>query len=311
MKRATKLRDDLPAVCRLGLATRGNTHLRPEDVEHAVERGLNYLNWCARPDGLSRAVAGMGRRRGNVVVAAQFKSRGADEAKTEFQWMLEQLGTDYLDVATFYYVESEAEWAEIITPGGAWGALAELQRQGALKMIGLTSHQRRPAAGWASAGGWDGPPGRPILGLETGAAGRAARPRVPSDAMSQADAPRRALDLLMIRYNAAHRGAEQDVFPVTRQAGVPVVTFTGLRWRALLESTPDAPPGFRPPSAAECYRFCLAHPDVSVTLAAPGNRAELDHALTLLDDWTPPNDADYEALCRHGDRVRGRAGTFW
>ena len=309
MKRTAQLRDDLPAVCRLGLATRGNTNLRPEDVEHAVERGLNYLNWCGKPDGLSSAVAGTGAHRKNVVVAVQFMSRTADEAKTEFQWILDELRTDYLDAATLYYVESEAEWAEIIAPGGAWETLAELQRQGALKMIGLTSHQRQLAAAWSTV--------RLPLARGPLAAGTRAGPGPTVETASQAGlrrdirAPRRALDLLMVRYNAAHRGAEQDVFPITRQSGVPVATFTGLHWRALLEKTPDAPPKFRPPTAVECYRFCLANPDVSVALAAPGNRAELEHALTLLDDWTPPREADYEALCRHGDRVRRHAGTFW
>ena len=33
-------------VCRLGLATRGNTSLEPEDVELAFDQGINYLNWC-------------------------------------------------------------------------------------------------------------------------------------------------------------------------------------------------------------------------------------------------------------------------
>ena len=311
MKRTARLRDDLPPVCRLGLATRGNTNLRPEDVEHAVDRGLNYLNWCGKPDGLSRAVAGMGAKRKDIVVSVQFKSRTADEAKAEFQWILDELRTDYLNAATLYYVESEAEWAEIIAPGGAWEALAELQRQGSLKMIGLTSHQRRLAAGWSSIPRWNRSPGLPNRGPETGPSATPARSGVLDKPSPQPDAPCRAVDLLMIRYNAAHRGAGQDVFPTTREAGIPVVTFTGLRWRALLEKTPDTPPEFRSPTAADCYRFCLATPNVSVALAAPGNRAELDHALTLLDEWTPPDADYYEALCRHGDRVRVHAGTFW
>ena len=32
-------------VCRLGLATRGNTHLTRDDVLLALDRGLNYWNW--------------------------------------------------------------------------------------------------------------------------------------------------------------------------------------------------------------------------------------------------------------------------
>ena len=50
-------------VCRLGLATRGNTRLDPEDVEEAMRRGVDYLNWCCHADGLSAAVRRLGPRR--------------------------------------------------------------------------------------------------------------------------------------------------------------------------------------------------------------------------------------------------------
>ncbi len=92
---------------------------------------------------------------------------------------------------------------------------------------------------------------------------------------------------------------------------MPVVTFTGLRWRALLKAASDCPGGFEPPSAAECYRFCLANPDVAVALAAPGDRVELEHALSLLGDWRAPAQDSYEAMRAHGDRVRRQAGVFW
>lgn len=291
MERTIHLGPGFPPVCRLGLATRGNTHLRRADVEHAIESGLRYLNWCGKPDGMSRAVAGLGRQRKNVVVAVQFKSRTADEAEQEFSWILDQLGANYLDIATFYYVESEAEWSEITAPGGAWEVLAARKRSGALRMIGLTSHQRELAAGWAETS-------RPSSGAETG-----------SDVNPPGEQCR--LDMLMIRYNAAHRGAEQDVFPITRKRSMPVVTFTGLRWGALLKAASDCPEGFEPPSAAECYRFCLANPDVAVALAAPGDRSELDHALSLLGDWRAPAHESYEAMRAHGDRVRRQAGIFW
>ena len=278
MRKTVELAPGLPSVHRLGLATRGNTHLRPQDAAYAIDRGLSYLNWCGRPDGLSRTVAALGPRRKDLVVAVQFKSSGAEEAEREFVWILDQLKTDYLDVATLYYVESEGEWQRLIAPGGAWDTLSRLKSEGALKLIGLTSHQRKLAAGWAQA-------------------------------TTQEDG--HYLDLLMIRYNAAHRGAETEVFPTTRERPMPVVTFTGLRWGDLMGPTPDDPPGFEPPPASECYRFCLAHPAVSVALAVPGNRAELEHDLALLDDWRPPDPSAYEALRRHGDRVKKHAREFW
>ena len=54
-----------PASAEARLATRGNSRLEIEDVEHAIERGINYLNWCGHPDALSGAVtrSGANRRR--------------------------------------------------------------------------------------------------------------------------------------------------------------------------------------------------------------------------------------------------------
>lgn len=272
MQRTVSLAPGMPEVCRLGLATRGNTQLKTEDVEHAVERGVNYLNWCGHPDGLSRAIARLGKRRDQIVVAAQFEARSAHDAEREFAAMLGELSSNYIDVLTLYYVESQNEWDEITAPGGAWEYLAEQKRQARLKLIGLTSHQRPLAVRWAQTG---------------------------------------KLDVLMIRYNAAHRGAERDVFPLAQENRIPVVTFTGLRWKALLARTREDPRGFTPPSAVECYRFCLANPTVSVALAAPGNRNELDQDLALLDDWHAQEGVERDNLVAHGERVRRTAGEFW
>ena len=117
--------------------------------------------------------------------------------------------------------------------------------------------------------------------------------------------------MLMIRYNAAHRGAEEDVFPVTDALGMPVVTFTGLRWNDLLAGTADDTEGIAPPSAPDCYRFCLANESLAVALMAPGNRAELEQDLVLLDDWRAPSAGELESIREHGDRVRKNAREFW
>ena len=119
-----------------------------------------------------------------------------------------------------------------------------------------------------------------------------------------------ALDVLMLRYNAAHRGAEREVFPVTDAAGMPVIAYTALRWGALLQPTPDDPPGFRPPGAPECYRWVLQSSSVSVTLAAPHSRAELQEDLTVLQLPEPLTPDEYERLAAHGRRVRRHGGRF-
>jgi predicted aldo/keto reductase-like oxidoreductase len=258
-------------VCRLGLASRGTDGLPPADVLRAIERGVNFLNWCGSPDGLSTAVAGLGPRRRDVLVCVQFEARTAADAASELPRILDDLHTDYVDVLTFYYVEEAAEWQEILGPGGALEYCREAQRRGQIRMLGLTSHQRPLAAAAAQSG---------------------------------------LLDVLMIRYNAAHRGAETEVFPVTDALGVPIIAYTCLRWGALLRSTPDDPTGFPVPRAPAWYRFVLQSPSVAVALMAPEGSAQLDEDLSVLDQRSPLAVEEYALLAEHGRRVRRHAGQF-
>ena len=273
MKKFVSLSDDLPTVCRLGLATRGNTRPSPDDLFCALERGVNYWNWCAHDDGMSAAVRELGTNRRNVVLAVQLGTGdwGRDGMRRAIDGALSTLQTDYLDIVTLYYVESHGEWERIVSDGGALEALRSAKEEGTVRRIGLTTHQRPLAAEWVRSG---------------------------------------LLDLLMIRYNAAHRGAETEVFPVTGPLQIPVVAFTCLRWGALLKPTADDPPHFAVPSAKECYRFVLSNPSVSVALTAPNNRRELMETLALLDDWRPVTEEERRALTSHGDRVRAEAGPF-
>src|SRR5437763_12190173 len=105
-------------VCRLGLASRGDTALTSDDVLHAVERGVNFLNWPGEADApggadaLSTAVASLGAGRESLVVCVQFGARTADEAAGELATVLTTLHTDHIDVLTFYYVETPEEWRQ-------------------------------------------------------------------------------------------------------------------------------------------------------------------------------------------------------
>jgi aryl-alcohol dehydrogenase-like predicted oxidoreductase len=258
-------------VCRLGLASHGATDMTPADILHALDRGVNFLNWAGDEDVFSRTIADLGPRRREVVVCVQFAARTGAEASQELDTLLATLRTDYVDVLTFYYVETEEEWRQITAPDGALPWCRTAQRQGRIRRLGLTSHQRPLAAEMARSG---------------------------------------PLDLLMIRYNAAHRGAEREVFPVTDALGLPIIAYTALRWGALLGSTPDDPPSFVVPGAAAWYRFVLQAPSVTVALAAPHNRAELDEDLRVLEATGPLDVEEYERLTQHGLRVRRHAGTF-
>src|SRR5262245_43978584 len=107
-------RQRLPAVRRLGLATRGNTHLTQDDICVALQAGINYWNWCGYDDGMAAAARELGSRRSDVVIAVQLESRDRETAQKELEGNLNQLKTDYIDVVTFYYVEQAEEWQDVI-----------------------------------------------------------------------------------------------------------------------------------------------------------------------------------------------------
>jgi predicted aldo/keto reductase-like oxidoreductase len=114
-------------------------------------------------------------------------------------------------------------------------------------------------------------------------------------------------DLFMVRYNAAHRGAERDVFPQL-PAGPShpgICAYTATRWGSLIDPA-RTPPGERTPSAADCYRFCLSHPDVDLVLCGPATTAHVREACRALA--AGPLDADELSWMRRvGDHLYGRS----
>ncbi len=64
------------------------------------------------------------------------------------------------------------------------------------------------------------------------------------------------LDLLMIRYNAKHTGAEEGIFPHLQKRNPAIVSYTALAWRQLIRPVKGiemAPWPGREPVAHEAY----------------------------------------------------------
>ncbi len=81
-------------------------------------------------------------------------------------------------------------------------------------------------------------------------------------------------DIVHFRYNAAHPGAEKEIFPLLPPANRPgLVSFTATSWGQLLgksglqgffmgaHSLPKDEPA---PTAIDCYRYVLSRPEVDV-----------------------------------------------
>ncbi len=115
--------------------------------------------------------------------------------------------------------------------------------------------------------------------------------------------PAQPFDILMFRYNAAHRGAEAEILPHLPSANRPgTVAYTATRWGQLLDPK-RMPEGEPAPAASDCYRFALTDPRVDMVLAGPANEGELDEALSALDHGALEQD-ELRRLRRIGDNVR-------
>jgi aryl-alcohol dehydrogenase-like predicted oxidoreductase len=132
-------------------------------------------------------------------------------------------------------------------PGGRWlDSALRLKEEGKVRFLCVSGHNRG------------------VLGE------MAARPDLP-------------FDVYMVRYNAAHTGAEQDIFPCLQKENPPgIMTFTATRWGQLMQRR-RVPPGEEPLTAADCYRFVLSNPAVDLCMTGPRTAEELEGGLEALE----------------------------
>lgn len=115
------------------------------------------------------------------------------------------------------------------------------------------------------------------------------------------------LDVLMIRYNAAHRGAEREIFesladdPAKRPG---IISYTATRWGKLLSASGDE----GPMTPGECYRFALGHPKVDVVLCGARSFEELREDAAAVAQGPLPSPR-LEQVRKFGDRVRAGASS--
>lgn len=120
-------------------------------------------------------------------------------------------------------------------------------------------------------------------------------------------------DVVHFRYNAAHPGAEIDIFPYLPDTGRPGMTaFTATSWGQLLghgllqgiAGSRPLPKGERVPTASDCYRYVLTRPEVDVCMTGPKDAVQMEHALTALH-LGPMSEDELAWMRRVGRAVSG------
>jgi len=121
------------------------------------------------------------------------------------------------------------------------------------------------------------------------------------------DASLRGLDVVMVRHNAAHRGAEERVFPECHARGTGVLTFSNLCYGRMLQQTPAVLSG--PVTAPDCYRYSLSQLGVHACIAAPRRHAELVENLAVTESPLISVERQVE-LRAHGDHIYARSKAW-
>ena len=117
-------------------------------------------------------------------------------------------------------------------------------------------------------------------------------------------------DLFHIRYNAAHRGAEEEIFPHLREDNRPgIASYTATRWSQLLNPK-KMPPRENPPSASDCYRFVLSNPAVDVCMCGPKDTDQMREALRTLE-LGPLNEEELKRMREIGAFVHAHTRKFF
>lgn len=281
-------------VCPIGIGC--GIGVTSADVEYAIERGINYLFWSSdlHPTTYSparEALRGYCRKgsaqRDKVVLAACSYLCDPEKVMAAVADQLVALKIDHVDVFFWGWVTRWNDPAGLVAKTkpvicdadsrkeiDAFFALTrqvedELRCRGYARYLGVSTHDKAIAA-----------------------------------ELSAND----AVDVLMVRYNIAHRGVERQVFDGLRAGARPgIVAFNTTH--NVNGSLASRPPGlaerYYKPTHGDLYRFALARPEVDVVLTGPQNRAHIDHALSALAAG-PLDAALDEYLCKLGDLHMGR-----
>ena len=186
--------DGTPASC-LGLAA--GPKQDPRCVRRAFARGINYSFFYGPGNTMfiEELAALVARKREHIIVATGSGSRRVAGLRAARRKLTALLGIGLIDVFFIEYVHPGDNPDVMFGKNGVLDELWQWKESGWVRFVGATAHDRSLARRLA------------------------ADPRV---------------DVLMHRFNMAHRKAAHEVFPAAAKARTPIVAFTATRWGTLL-----------------------------------------------------------------------------
>lgn len=115
------------------------------------------------------------------------------------------------------------------------------------------------------------------------------------------------LDFFHFRYNAVHRGAEQDIFPYKNSLGPGLVSFTATCWGQLLKQK-KMPPDTAVPHPGDCYRFVLTQKEIDVCMMGVRDQAMFRENMDRIESGSM-SDEENRHMRIIGDHLYGKQRT--
>jgi aryl-alcohol dehydrogenase-like predicted oxidoreductase len=255
-------------VSRLGVASGyGVPSTAVEKAYH--EYGVNYFFLSSprfKGGGMIEAVGNLAKtEREKMVIALHSYDRSGMLMRHYLDKGLRSLKIEYTDILIL-------GWYNQMPPARVLDTALDLKAEGKVRFIGMSGHNRSTLGNMAKS------------------------VRLDSEKKDL------SIDIFMTRYNAVHRGAEEDIFPyLTGESRPGIVTYTTTCWGKLLKKS-KMPEGEEPLSAKDCYRFALSNTNVDLCLTGPKNEKEMDEALLTLDS-SPLSEEEMERVKRIGDHI--------
>lgn len=121
-----------------------------EVISEALNNGINYIDliW-SYPKVVSGVGDGIRGNREKAFIATHLgscyrgekyvRSRVVKRCRENFEEVLDNLDTDYVDVVNLHYV-SKPDWDKVFNPGGVFDLAKELVNEGIARSIGLSTH---------------------------------------------------------------------------------------------------------------------------------------------------------------------------
>ena len=256
-------------------------------IHYASAQGINILDcWMADPK--SRDIIGKGIRenRGQWYIQGHigsawkdeqyFRTRDTKYVRPAFEDLLKRLQTDYIDLGMIHYVDSEREW-EQIQHSEYLDYIMELKNSGAIRHIGISSHNPKVAIQAAESGYVE----MILFSI--------------NPAFDMLPASEDADMMFAEEYAAGLKGIDADrakLYRVCEQNDVGITVMKGFAGGRLFDAK-RSPFGVSL-TPVQCIHYALTRPAVSAILCGYDTREQVDQALAY--EGASDTEKDYASV---------------